>query len=102
MKASALAAFVLIGWAAIARAQIADTTLWVTTGDVYSIVAFGGVIYIGGSFSEVGPATGPCAVLDSVTGVARQPYIRAMHDDLGFGDTGYIRAVAPDGRGGLV
>src|SRR5438093_9105113 len=36
-------------------AQSVDPNLWVTNGPVYSIVRDGGTIYIGGSFSRVGP-----------------------------------------------
>src|SRR4051794_4707599 len=43
-----------------ACAQPADQHLWVTNGSVFSVVRAGGTIYLGGTFTQVGPATGGC------------------------------------------
>jgi hypothetical protein len=75
----------------IGLAQPVDTTLWVTNGTVYSIVRDGGTIYIGGNFTQVGPAIGGAVTIDAGTGAARQP-----HPDV----AGNVHAVAPDGNGG--
>src|SRR5262249_38103427 len=68
-----------------------DTTLWVTDGPVYSVVRDGGTIYVGGRFSQVGPATGGGLAIDAGTGAAEQPFPMVA---------GYVYAVAPDGSGG--
>jgi len=75
----------------VGRAQTVDTTLWVTNGPVYSIVRDGSTIYIGGDFTQVGPATGAWVAIDSSTGAAQQPYPKVI---------GTVYAVAPDGSGG--
>src|SRR5438552_13077340 len=49
-------AWVLPSGAAIA--QTVDPSLWVANGPVYTIVRDGSTIYIGGHFSQVGPASG--------------------------------------------
>jgi len=75
----------------VGLAQTVDTSLWVTDGAVCSMVRDAGTIYIGGSFTRVGPATGCGVAIDASTGAAQQPYPRVA---------GYVRAVAPDGSGG--
>ena len=73
-----------------ANAQIIDTTLWVTNGTVNAIVHDGTTIYIGGSFTQVGPATGSAVPLDATTG---QPIAIPKV-------AGLVNAVVPDGTGG--
>src|SRR5689334_6532103 len=51
-----------------ARGQPIDENLWVTNGDVYAVARIGGTIYIGGAFSQVGPAAGGGVPLDAATG----------------------------------
>lgn len=68
-----------------------DST-YVTNGAVNAVARGGQTIYIGGSFSEVGPRTGPGVGIDSSTGQAQSnlPEISG----------GAIKAVAGDGSGG--
>src|SRR5213593_1009091 len=69
------------------RAQNVGTNWW-ANGPVYSMIDSGGVTYVGGSFSYVGPATGGGAAVSRTTGVV----------DPGFPTVaGHIRAVAADG-----
>jgi hypothetical protein len=82
---------VLLISAGVGLAQTVDTTLWVTNGSVSALVRDGGTIYIGGAFSQVGPATGGGLAIDASTGAAQQPYPKAA---------GGVFAVAPDGIGG--
>ena len=59
----------LLLWSAgVGLAQTVDTTLWVTDGQVRSIVSEGSLIYIGGNFTQVGPATGGGVAIDASTG----------------------------------
>jgi hypothetical protein len=60
-------------------------------GTVRAVAYSNNTLYIGGSFSQVGPVSGPAVALDPVTAVAKTPYPRV---------TGYVRAVEPDGSGG--
>jgi len=86
---SALTAFIILGHGA-AMAQTIDNKLWVTNGTVNAVVQDGGTIYIGGNFTQVGPATGSAVPLDATTG---QPISIPKVD-------GYVKAVTPDGTGG--
>jgi len=58
------------------RPPVVDTTLWIANGPVHSIVYDTGTIYIGGNFTQVGPANGPSiernhiAAIDATTGAA--------------------------------
>src|SRR5437870_1840279 len=65
---------------------------WVANGQVNAIVRSGDTIYIGGSFSQVGPRTGGGAAIDAGSAQA----------DLSLPEVAYggINAVAPDGAGG--
>ena len=51
-----------------AWAQVVDPNLYVTNGSVSSSVVLGNTLYIGGQFTEVGPATGAGVPTDSVCG----------------------------------
>lgn len=68
-----------------------DPNLWVTNGTVHSIARSGVTLYIGGNFTQVGPATGAFVVIDTNTGAAQTPFPMV---------TGNVMAVAPDGDGG--
>ena len=83
-----LAVPLLLASAGVGLAQTVDTTLWVTNGPVRTVVRDGGTIYIGGSFTHVGPAIGCGVALDASTGAAQQPYPKVV---------GGVYAVAPDG-----
>jgi hypothetical protein len=73
-----------------ALAQGVRTDLYVTNGTVKSVVEAGGVIYLGGHFTQVGPATGAAVPLDSSTALPMGlPKV-----------VGVVNAVAPDGVGG--
>ena len=65
---------------------------WETNGGVYAIVPAGNLIYIGGSFTHVGPYTGNGVPIAAATGVTLPAFPRVK---------GTIYAVAPDGSGGL-
>src|SRR6266545_3719960 len=49
-------------------AQTIDQSLWVTNGAVYSVIRDAGTIYIGGEFTQVGPATGAGVPIDAASG----------------------------------
>ena len=51
-----------------ARAQAPDTSLWVTDGVVVSMLRVGNTLYMGGSFSRVGPHTGSGVPFDAGIG----------------------------------
>lgn len=74
-----------------AHAQAVDTTLWATDGTVSAISRFGGKVYLGGSFSAVGPVTGSFVPVDALTGAALASFPRVAGD---------IYAAIPDGSGG--
>lgn len=69
------------------------TNTWVTNGRVLNMQYVPGTntIYLCGTFSQVGPATGSSATLDPSTGAVSEPYSRVV---------GSVYAVAPDGSGG--
>jgi hypothetical protein len=62
-------------------------------GGVGTIVASGGVTYIGGNFDELAAITGAFARLDSATAKRIAPLAEAEH--------GEVRTSAPDGNGGF-
>lgn len=68
---------------------------YVTNGTVDTIARANGRIYIGGSFNEVGPRTGPWVSVSTGTGQrdAAMPQVS--------GGEGEVDAVAPDGSGGF-
>jgi hypothetical protein len=87
-----LFAFVALAWLGTgpARAQSLDRTLWVTDGDVNTVVPWGNTLYVGGSFGYVGPNTGGWTGVD-VTGHATTSLPRLDGD---------VTAAIPDGAGG--
>ncbi|MBI5215078.1 MAG: T9SS type A sorting domain-containing protein [Ignavibacteriae bacterium] len=81
----------LFSGASLLPAQTIQDNLWVTNGAVYSTVRTGNTIYIGGQFSQVGPATGSCVNINSSTGIRDADFPRF---------NGTVYAVVADGSGG--
>src|ERR1043166_625242 len=70
---------------------ISRPNLWVTNGTVYSIAESCGTIYLGGTFSYVGPPTGSFVAIDTATG-QWNPVLARVNS--------WVNAVAADGAGG--
>lgn len=64
--------------------------LWVTGGNVRTVLRVMNRIYIGGLFAYVGPSTGNGVPIDCVTGRAVSPYPKV---------TGNVDACVPNGSG---
>ena len=62
--------------AGVARAQLPDTSLWVTNGSIVATARIGGTLYVAGSFTRVGPSTGCAIPLDPVTAQPKLPFAR--------------------------
>src|SRR5882762_9914604 len=73
-------------------AQGIDENLWVTNGTVRTVVRDGGTIYVGGGFSQVGPATGPAVPIDAGTGALPPAFPKVAGSR--------VFAVVSDGTGG--
>jgi len=89
-----LAAFVIIAAAAPARAEFVSTPdagAFATNGTVSAITATTSTVYVGGTFSFVGPYTGNGAPISSATGIATSAFPVV---------TGAVTASVPDGSGG--
>jgi hypothetical protein len=74
-----------------AHAAFVREDVWAPNGPVRAIAESNGAIYLGGSFSSVGPVSGPAVSIDYLTAQAQTPYPRVV---------GKVRAVEPDGSGG--
>jgi hypothetical protein len=72
-------------------AQAIDEKLWTTNGTVNAVAHAGGTIYAGGSFTQVGPATGGGVPLDAASGLLPAFFPKV---------TGVVYTVIPDGAGG--
>ena len=75
--AHAAATLVVLGVSLIplpVRAQILRDNLWVANGSVRAVVTSGGILYLGGQFTRIAPATGAAVALDAGTGAPQQPY----------------------------
>ncbi len=70
-----------------------DATMYITNGSVSALVRSGNTLYLGGSFSTVGPRLGPLVGLDPSTGGDSPAFPKV---NVG----GNIDAVASDGAGG--
>lgn len=72
-------------------AQTIKQGVWVTNGDVRAIAKNGRVLYVGGSFSYVGPSTGSGVLISSTTGtlLSSSPRIN-----------GEVLVAVPDGNNG--
>jgi len=56
-----------------ARAQVAQSNLWVANGAVNAIALAGNTVYMGGEFTRLGPPTGGFVTLDETTGAVVAP-----------------------------
>src|SRR3954453_22756241 len=65
--------------------------LWAPDGPVAAVSRSGTTLYIGGGFSQVGPATGAFAAIDASTGKPNLMFPKV---------NGTVSAVADDGSGG--
>jgi len=54
-------------------AQLPRTHFWVPNGTVEDLAIANGKVYLAGSFTQVGPATGAFVGFDRTTGLALQP-----------------------------
>jgi trimeric autotransporter adhesin len=77
---------------ATAWAQSVRPDLWIADGPVSASAISGNVLYIAGSFTQVGPPTGAFATIDAATGEAIVPFPRVSG--------GAVTAVVSDGSGG--
>src|SRR5437879_673224 len=74
-----------------AGAQVVRQDFYVTNGTVNAAVVSGNTLYIGGEFTQVGPATGGGVAIDEASGA---PLVVSPSV------TGIVLAVVPDGSGG--
>ncbi len=75
-----------------ASAQQVEGSLWETDGAVLAMVLDNNILYVGGTFSCVGPHTGAGALLDTMAGGPLAGFPRV--------EGGSVYAVAADGSGG--
>jgi hypothetical protein len=65
-------------WAAAAGAQTVRPDFPITNGTVNAQVLSGTTLYVGGSFTSVGPVTGSGAPVDTTTGLAVTGFPRVI------------------------
>jgi beta-propeller uncharacterized protein DUF5122 len=82
---------VVLALAGPARAQIPDPNLWFADGSVLSMALSGSTLYIGGTFTHVGPNTGGFVGFDASGGTRRRSWPRV---------DGTVFAAVQDGGGG--
>ena len=82
----ALLAGAMQGWT-----QTVQSDFYVANGPVYASVLSGNILYIGGAFTQVGPATGAGVPIDVNSGLPTAGFPKVV---------GKVLAVAPDGAGG--
>ena len=87
----AAAAALSLALAFPAQAQLLREDFWVPNAGVEDLAVVDDAVYLGGSFTQVGPASGAFVGLDATTGSALQPFPQVV---------GYIRAAVGDGAGG--
>jgi Domain of unknown function (DUF5122) beta-propeller len=75
----------------VARAQTIRDDFYVTNGTVNTAVLSGNTLYIGGYFTQVGPATGHGVPIDATTGLAVSGFPKV---------NGVVLAAVSDGAGG--
>src|SRR5512134_3453315 len=83
----------LLGLAGNATAQAIREDLHCTDGRVWAAAVAGDLLYIGGEFAYVGPATGSGVPLDAATGQPPSSFPKVCC-------AGQVYAVVPDGSGG--
>ena len=83
-----------------ALAQTVDPEMYVADAPVQAVLPLGNAVYIAGSFTQVGPATGCWVPLDATTGLPTA----VNSDGLPVGPyprvAGVVNAAVPDGLGG--
>ena len=89
-----LAAALLVALALPARAQTLREDFWVPNGTVEDLTIVGDAVYLGGSFTQVGKATGAFVGLDAATGNALEPWPQVG----GFFEV--VNAMVSDGANG--
>lgn len=89
----------LVGLAAAASAQTPYDLIPVPSGPVNGIAVVGDTLFFGGSFDFVGPRVGPATALDPATGEVVPGVVPPI--DLYYSDGHAVRAVVPDGDGGV-
>ena len=86
----AIALGILSAWTAPLRAQAIRDDFPLPNGTVYAVAQASGTLYVGGSFTRIGPRAAYGAVLSPVTG----EIVRSLKLDSG------VESAAPDGQGG--
>jgi len=76
---------------AFGQSSIPDPDAWVTNGDVHAIAHSGGITYLGGDFSHIGPLTWSWVPLDITSGQLSGSYPKVV---------GSANASVADGLGG--
>lgn len=77
--------------ASVAEGQVIDPAFPVTNYPPSCVHLYGDTLYVGGDFTYMGPATGPLAAIDLVTGAPSETWPAVG---------GQILAIEPDGDGG--
>src|SRR5881396_3736037 len=77
---------------AVSAASSPAADLWITNGEVRTLLPVGDQLFIGGNFTVVGPPTGGAGLVDAETGALRKAPL-----DMGYGS---VFAACPDGAGG--
>jgi hypothetical protein len=72
-------------------AQTLQTNFWVTDGGVHAILPVGNTLYLGGSFSRIGPSCGNGVLIDSASGLFDPTFPKI---------NGVIKCVVSDSSGG--
>src|ERR1700683_36686 len=93
----AVSVFACPVFAAAASAAVSSTpdTTYVTNGSVNAVVRTADQIYLGGSFTQVGPRTGPWASVSAASGQVDAGTAQVS------GGSAEVLATVPDGSGGF-
>jgi trimeric autotransporter adhesin len=76
----------------VAAGQVVRDHVWVTDDNVLTTTQANNLVYLGGSFTKVGPATGSMVAVDVGTAEVLKPYPQVL---------GTVLAVVPDASGGV-